>query len=77
MKVVLSFLLIAQLYSCGVQQKLSKSYQLTPGMTKAQVETIMGSPVKSDFKQNVEEWHYCNTGMGADEFLALFFTRVS
>jgi hypothetical protein len=29
--------------------------------------------VKSDFKQNVEEWHYCKTGMSSDEFLALFF----
>lgn len=42
-------------------------------MTKAEVEAIMGAPVKSDFKQNVEEWHYCKTGMSADEFLALFF----
>ena len=73
MKVVLSILLIALLYSCGVQQKLSGSYKLSPGMTKAEVEAIMGRPVKSDFKQNVEEWHYCKTGMSADEFLALFF----
>ncbi len=42
-------------------------------MTKAEVETIMGPAVKSDFKQNFEEWHYCKTGMNSDEFLALFF----
>lgn len=42
-------------------------------MTKAEVEAIMGAPTKSDFRQNVEEWHYCKTGMTADEFLALFF----
>ena len=41
-------------------------------MTKAEVETIMGRPIKSDFRQNVEEWHYCKTGTGSDEFLALF-----
>ena len=73
MKVFLSILLIIQLYSCGVQQKLSNSYKLSSGMTKAEVEAIMGVPVKSDFKKNVEEWHYCKTGGGADELLALFF----
>ena len=73
MKTVLIILLLALFYSCGVQQKLSASYKLNPGMTKAEVEAIMGPPAKSDFKKNVEEWHYCNTGMSADEFLALFF----
>jgi len=42
-------------------------------MTKAEVEAIMGPPAKSDFKKNVEEWHYCKTGASADELLALFF----
>lgn len=73
MKYFTATLLIAFLTSCGVQQNLSVSYKLSPGMTKAEVETIMGPPVKSDFKQNVEEWHYCKTGMNSDEFLALFF----
>jgi len=73
MKSVLTILLIILLYSCGVQQKLSVSYKLSPGMTKTEVEAIMGTPTKSDFKKNVEEWHYCKTGISADEFLALFF----
>ena len=59
--------------SCGVQQNLKVSYKLSPGMTKSEVESVMGSPTKSDFKQNVEEWHYCKTGFNSDEFLALFF----
>jgi len=42
-------------------------------MTKNEVEAIMGQPVKTDFYKNVEEWHYCSTGRGADEHLALFF----
>lgn len=73
MKHFTTILLITLLAACGVQQKLSVSYKLSPGMTKSEVETIMGAPVKSDFKQNVEEWHYCKTGMSSDEFLALFF----
>jgi outer membrane protein assembly factor BamE (lipoprotein component of BamABCDE complex) len=56
-----------------VQQNLKVSYKLSSGMTKAEVENIMGAPAKSDFKQNVEEWHYCRTGFNSDEFLALFF----
>ena len=61
------------LTSCGLQQNLAVSYRLSPGMTKAEVEQIMGPPAKSDFSENVEEWHYCKTGTNSDEFLALFF----
>ena len=42
-------------------------------MTKAEVEAMMGPPIKSDFYKNVDEWFYCKTGMGLDEQLALFF----
>ena len=73
MKYLTTALFISFLTACGVQQKLNVSYRLSPGMTKSEVETIMGPPVKSDFKQNVEEWHFCKTGMSSDEFLALFF----
>lgn len=65
------------LISCGVprgvQQNLKVAYKLSPGMTKSEVESIMGAPAKSDFYKNVEEWHYCKTGYGSDEFIALFF----
>lgn len=69
--IYLSFLLV--FYSCGVQQNLAISYRLTEGMTKQEVEAIMGAPIKSDFNRNVEEWHYCKTGQMADEYIALFF----
>jgi hypothetical protein len=59
------------LISCGANLRVA--YKLNQGMTKSEVESIMGAPTKSDFKQNVEEWHYCRTGFGSDEFLALFF----
>ncbi len=42
-------------------------------MTKQEVESIMGAPIKSDFSKGVEEWHYCRTGQMSDEFLALYF----
>lgn len=59
--------------SCGLQQNLTASYKLSPGMSKAEVEQIMGPPAKNDFAADVEEWHYCKTGTSSDEFLALFF----
>ena len=64
--------------ACGVQeiyvrQNLEISYRLSEGMTKAEVEAIMGAPIKSDFYKNVDEWFYCRTGSGLDEQLALFF----
>jgi len=69
--------LLLVLTSCatllGTRQNSNISYKLHEGMTKSEVESIMGQPVKSDFYKKVEEWHYCATGMGADEFIALFF----
>ena len=38
-------------------------------MSKNDVLEILGQPVKSEFNQNVEEWHYCKTGFQADEFV--------
>ncbi len=75
MKILLLFIQLFFLASCGVQQKLSVSYRLNEGMTKAEVDGILGQPVKSDFNRNVEEWHYCSTGSDTDEFLAVFFLK--
>lgn len=56
MKVIFSFILIALLSSCGVQQKLSSSYKLSPDMTKAEVEAILGPPTILRVKRSVP--HY-------------------
>jgi len=73
MKNVFSLLILLSLMSCGVQQNLTVSYRLNDGMSKAEVEAIMGPPIKSDFFKNVEEWFFCKTGQMYDEHLALFF----
>ena len=52
---------------------LQESYRLNNGMTKQEVTSILGQPIKSDFYKNVDEWFYCNTGVGGDEHLAVFF----
>jgi len=55
------------------QQPLEQSYRLNTGMSKQEVVSILGQPIKSDFYKNVDEWFYCKTGMGGDQHLALFF----
>jgi hypothetical protein len=82
MNKLLPIALLLVLTSCSTlmgttRQNLNISYKLHEGMTKNEVESIMGQPIKSDFYKKVEEWHYCATGIGADEFIALFFHTVT
>lgn len=63
-------------------QNLGNAARLAPGMNKAAVLNIMGNPIKTEFSQNVEEWHYCKTGLcsgrgcvATDEFVVLFFNN--
>lgn len=72
MKKLAFLLLVGVLVSCG-SAKMKQAYRLEPGMTKSQVIEIMGEPSKSDFDRNVEEWHYCSTGLDSDEYIALYF----
>lgn len=73
MKKILLLITVLFLISCIVRQNLSISSKLHEGMSKSEVENLMGLPVKTDFYKNIEEWHYCKTGMMSDEFIALFF----
>jgi len=75
--VVLTFILsscsFTKLLSKYTQQPIEQSYKLNNGMSKEEVVSILGQPIKSDFYKNVDEWFYCKTGMGGDQHLALFF----
>ena len=55
------------------KQRFDKNFLISPGMSKSEVLDIMGQPVASEFEKNVEEWHYCATGIGSDEFVSFFF----
>jgi len=72
-KIISVFILAVLVASCGLQQNLSFSYQLSLEMIKAEVEQIMGLPAKSDFSRNVEELNYFRAGINSEKFLALFF----
>jgi len=70
------FMLVAILSGCAsmyTQSPLDKATMLDPGMTKQQVQEIMGLPVKSELAGNIQAWHYCKTGYSADEFVVIFF----
>lgn len=64
----------AALSACGTQQPIEKAFQLSPGMSKQDVIAVMGNPAKNEFDRGVEEWHYCKTGQGEDEMVAVFFS---
>ena len=55
------------------QQELNRTALLNPGMTKQEVQSVLGFPAKSEFSDNVEVWHYCKTGYQTDEFVAVMF----
>ena len=59
--------------SCYTSNKLKEAYKLSLGMSKFDVQNILGSPTKSEVSSSVEEWHYCQTNFSKDEFLAVFF----
>ena len=60
-----------------VIQDLSHTGEIRAGMTPDEVMAIMGEPIISELKNNVEEWHYCRTGslqqLQKDTFVALYF----
>ena len=76
MKKLILILMFSSLFmGCSIMyttQNLSKSSKVQAGMTTDGVLKIMGEPVISELDRNVEEWHYCNTGM-KDRYLAIFF----
>jgi outer membrane protein assembly factor BamE (lipoprotein component of BamABCDE complex) len=71
--IVLTMLLT--LTACYTFSDISRASMLSNGMSKESVAEVMGSPIRSEFSGNLEEWHYCSTGLSADEFVALFFNQ--
>ena len=52
---------------------MSRTLAVSPNMSKSEVMALLGAPILSDFSEGVEEWYYCSTGMGGDEFVAFWF----
>lgn len=79
MKRILFLLLLLSLVSCGTMRTntnpMSQSYLLSEGMSMQEVQDILGLPVASELLKGVTEWHYCRTGIMADEFVSVFFEK--
>lgn len=73
MKKILFVSIVFLMVGCITTNNLSSSYKLTRGMSKDDIISILGPPVKSDFYKDIDEWHYCSTGFSSDTYLALFF----
>lgn len=74
MKKILFFVALPLFFvACEATGALKQSYRLYEGMTMDEVVSIMGTPCASELSKGVTEWHYCTTGINADEFVAVFF----
>lgn len=67
--------MLLTLTACYTFSDISRASMLSNGMSKESVAEVMGLPIRSEFSGNLEEWHYCSTGVGADEFVVLFFDQ--
>ena len=55
---------------------LSKTSMIRLGTEQTEVLKIMGMyPQKTEISDGVTEWHYCATGYGMDEFVAVYFAE--
>ena len=70
---VLLLLLVSCYGTYYTRTDMTKGLLLSPEMSKSKVIEVMGQPILSDFSEGVEEWHYCNTGTGGDQYIALWF----
>ena len=81
MKKFILLLVITSFVSCGSLvnkneiEAFKKNFLVSEGMSKQQVIDIMGYPVASEFNKGVEEYHYCATGYGTDDYVAFFFVE--
>ena len=58
----------------GPEADLSKTSMIGLGMPQDEVLSNMGMyPQKTEISSGVTEWHYCATGAGIDEFVAVYF----
>ena len=61
--------------STSTRQNLANASGIRAGMAQGDVLQVMkAAPVKKEiFSPTREEWHYCTTGTGSDQFVAIMF----
>lgn len=56
----------------GPAELMSKSIQITPGMTTQELQSLMGPPQNRQFSGTNEAWQYCATGAVSDDYLLVW-----
>lgn len=70
----LFFFIALILISCGTTSNLrSKQILISPGQTYKDVINILGTPGNKQFKNSMEAWQYCQTGLTSDLFIVIWF----
>jgi hypothetical protein len=76
MKKPITLLLVsAVLFLSSCANVATKSIDLEPGMSKAQLKSLLGRPGDRQFSGNVEAWQYCDTGFAKDEYLIVWLAN--
>jgi hypothetical protein len=73
-------LALMALAACATDAGLeTKTRQITPGMSTADVESILGAPQGRQFNGQREAWQYCQTGVapvqGSDKYVLVWITN--
>jgi hypothetical protein len=57
----------------------TKTLEVTPGMSAAEVRSILGAPQNRQFNGQKEAWQYCQTGIapvdGSDKYVLVWITN--
>jgi hypothetical protein len=57
----------------STQHNLSLMAKLRTGISKEEVEKMVGLPAIAEITPAADEWHYCSTGEKTDRFMVLKF----
>lgn len=77
-KLVIALSVMTLVAACGVNQRLENSFQISNGMTKAEILRIMESkPVANEFYGDLDEWHFCSSDFNGEvgKYVAVFFEK--
>lgn len=72
---VATIFLIILLAGCASQSRvMTDSAKISAGMSKSELEELMGPPQNRQFEGTDEAWQYCATGFDSDHFVLVWLS---
>ena len=72
---IVTSLFIILLVGCTAQSKvMTNSAKISAGMSKSELEELMGPPQNRQFEGTDEAWQYCATGFETDHFVLVWLS---